>query len=70
MVDYVRQHTVTITIGVSFFVFGFFIAANVLHLSERDVAAGLASGAVGGLTILVVALIQERRSRAVSVRPA
>ena len=42
----------TITIGVSFFVFGFFIVANLLHLSERDVLVGLISGAVGGVTML------------------
>jgi hypothetical protein len=32
MLSYVKQQTVTITIGVSFFVFGFFITANLLHL--------------------------------------
>ena len=52
MLSYVKQQTVTITIGVSFFVFGFFIAANLLHLSERDVLVGLISGAIGGVTML------------------
>jgi hypothetical protein len=66
MMTYVRMHTVTITIGVSFFVFGFFIAANILHLSERDVVVGLISGAVGGVTMLAAALVQARRLRHVS----
>jgi tetrahydromethanopterin S-methyltransferase subunit D len=70
MLSYVKQQTVTITIGVSFFVFGFFIAANVLHLSERDILVGLISGAIGGVTMLAVSLVQERRSDAMSARLA
>jgi uncharacterized membrane protein len=70
MLSYVKKQTVTITIGVSFFVFGFFIAATLLNLSERDVVVGLISGAVCGLTILAVSLTQERRSDAVSAQPA
>ncbi len=70
MIAYIKQQTVTITIGVSFFVFGFFVAANILHLSERDVLVGLISGGIGGFTMLLAALVQERRSRVASVRPA
>jgi hypothetical protein len=70
MISFVRTHTVTITIGVSFFVFGFFIVANVLGLSERDVVVGLMSGAACGLTMLVASMIQERRSRSASIRAA
>jgi hypothetical protein len=66
MMSYFGRHTVTITIGVSFFVFGFFIVANILQLSERDVVVGLISGAVGGLTMLAVAVVQEHRSRTAS----
>jgi len=70
MLSYVKKQTVTITIGVSFFVFGFFIVANLLKLTERDVLIGLISGAVGGGTMLAASLIQERRGRAVAARPA
>ena len=70
MLSYVKKQTVTITIGVSFFVFGFFSAANLLHLSERDILVGLISGAIGGVTMLVVSLAQERRLESVSVHPA
>jgi len=66
MLTYIREHTVTITIGVSFFVFGFFIAANILHLSEREILVGLISGAVGGVTMLAVTMVQERRSHGAS----
>jgi hypothetical protein len=55
---------------VSFFVFGFFIVANILQLSERDVLVGLISGAVGGLTMLAVALVQERRAQTYSTSTA
>jgi hypothetical protein len=70
MMNYVKKQTVTITIGVSFFVFGFFIVANLLHLSERDVLVGLISGAICGITILAVSLMQERRPDAVSAHLA
>ena len=70
MLDYVKKQTVTITIGVSFFVFGFFIVANLLNLSERDVLVGLISGAIGGITMLAVSLAQERRSETASARMA
>jgi hypothetical protein len=70
MMTYVRTHTVTITIGVAFFVFGFFIAANILHLSERDILVGLISGAVGGVTMLTAALVQARGSHNISAHIA
>lgn len=70
MLDYVKKQTVTITIGVSFFVLGFFIAANLLHLAERDILVGLISGAIGGVTMLAVSLAQERRSDTTSARTA
>ena len=55
-----KKHTVPITIGVSFFVFGFFITANVLNLSEREIVIGLIAGGIGGITTLVAMLWQER----------
>jgi uncharacterized YccA/Bax inhibitor family protein len=74
MLNYVKKQTVTITIGVSFFVFGFFVVANVLHLSERDILIGLISGAIGGATMLLVSRVQERdqerKSDSVSARAA
>jgi hypothetical protein len=63
MFDHLTKHTVTITIGVAFYVFGFFVVANILHLSERDVVVGLISGAVAGVTMLVASMVQECRSR-------
>ncbi|MGH6769962.1 MAG: hypothetical protein ACRECO_13180 [Xanthobacteraceae bacterium] len=61
MLAHVKKNTVPITIGVSFFVFGFFVTANVLNLSEREVVIGLIAGAVGGTTTLVSMLWQERK---------
>ena len=70
MLSYVKTQTVTITIGVSFFVLGFFIVANLLKLTERDVLVGLLSGAVGGVTMLATSVSQERRTRESDARPA
>ena len=70
MLSYVKTQTFTITIGVSFFVFGFFIFANLLKLSERDVLVGLISGAIGGVTMLAVSLLQERRSNSAPAQMA
>ena len=62
MLAHIKRHRVNITIGVAFFVFGFFVAANVLNLSERDVAVGLISGAIGGITMLFASLLEARKS--------
>ena len=62
MLSRLKNHTVPITIGVSFFVFGFFITANVLNLSEREILIGLIAGGIGGITTLVAMLWQERKS--------
>ena len=62
MLARLKKHTVPITIGVSFFVFGFFITANVLNLSEREILIGLIAGGIGGFTTLVAMLWQERNS--------
>ena len=70
MLSYVKKQTVTITIGVSFFVFGFFVVANLLNLSERDVLVGLVSGAIGGATMLAASLTEERRSHSAPAQMA
>lgn len=64
MLDHLKRHTVPITIGVSFYIFGFFVMANVLHLTDRDIVVGLIAGSVAGITILVSMLWQERKARA------
>ena len=69
MLDHLKRHTVPITIGVSFYIFGFFVMANVLKLTDRDIVVGLIAGSVAGVTILVSMLWQERKAAA-SPRPA
>jgi hypothetical protein len=61
MLAHIKKNTVPITIGVSFFLFGFFVMANVLNLSDREIIIGLIAGAVGGMTTLVSMLWQERK---------
>jgi hypothetical protein len=68
MLNHIKRKSVPITIGVSFFVFGFFITANLLRLSESEVLVGLCSGAVAGLIILIASLLTERRSHNVATR--
>jgi hypothetical protein len=62
MLARVKKHTVPITIGVSFFVFGFFVTANLLNLTEREIVIGLIAGGIGGITTLVSMLWQERKA--------
>ena len=61
MLARLQNHAVYITIGVSFFMFGFFVMVNLLALTEREITVGLVSGAIGGLTMLAVALRSERK---------
>ena len=56
----IRIYGVTSIISVSFFIFGFFVTAGTLELSTREIITGLISGAVGGVTTLVVAILHSR----------
>ena len=61
MLRQLKNHSARIVIGASFFIFGFFVAARALDLTERDIVVGLLAGAIGGITMLV-AVIREERS--------
>jgi hypothetical protein len=63
MIQQLKSFSVPITIAVAFYLFGFFVMANVLTLTSRDVVVGLVAGAVGGATTLAAVLLQERRNR-------
>ena len=56
-----KNSTVPITIGVSFYIFGFFVMSTALSLSEREIVIGLIAGGVGGITTLVAMLWPERK---------
>jgi hypothetical protein len=56
MLKTLRPFATRIVIGIAFFIFGFFVTAHALDMSMRDIVVGLISGAVGGLTILVVSI--------------
>ena len=60
MLQQIQGQSVRIVIGVAFFLFGFFITANALALSDRDIAIGLLAGLIGGLTMLIAVMWQER----------
>jgi fluoride ion exporter CrcB/FEX len=57
----IRNLAVPAVIAVSFFLFGFFVTADLLDLSLREIVVGLVAGVVGGLTTLA-AVIQQARS--------
>jgi hypothetical protein len=61
MLRQLQNHAVRIVIGVAFFVFGFFVAANTLELTDREIVIGLVGGAIGGITMLVAVIRDERK---------
>ncbi len=69
MFENLKNSTVPITIGVSFYIFGFFVMSTALNLSEREIVIGLIAGGIGGITTLVAMLWPERR-RSHPPRPA
>lgn len=69
MLEQVQRHAVRIVMGVAFYLFGFFVAANALDLADREIAAGLVAGFVGGLTMLL-AVIKQERGRGMSYSPS
>ena len=60
MLQRVQNHAVRIVMGVAFYLFGFFVVANALELADREIMFGLVAGLIGGLTMLVVVMRQER----------
>jgi hypothetical protein len=62
MLRQLQSHCVRIVTGVAFFLFGFFVTANALGLSEREILVGLIAGMIGGVTMLVAVMRQERKA--------
>jgi hypothetical protein len=56
VVDDIFNLVVPSIIAVSFFVFGFFVTADMLNLALREIVIGLLAGTVGGITTLVLVL--------------
>jgi fluoride ion exporter CrcB/FEX len=61
MLRQLESHAVRIVTGVAFFLFGFFVVANALDLADREIVVGLIAGFVGGVTMLVAVMRDERR---------
>jgi hypothetical protein len=62
MLQQLQSHCVRIVTGVAFFLFGFFVMANALGLSDREIVVGLIAGLIGGVTMLVAVMRQERKA--------
>jgi hypothetical protein len=56
MIKIIKSYLVRILIGVSFFLFGFFVVAQCLELSLHDILVGLLAGGIGGVVMLVMAI--------------
>ena len=62
MRKFIYDRAVIIAISLSFFAFGFVLAANVYDLTSQEVFVGLIAGAVCGITVLVVEIVNSTRS--------
>ena len=56
MIKIIKVYHARILIGVSFYLFGFFVVAQCLDLSLHDIFVGLLAGAIGGGVMLVMAV--------------
>jgi hypothetical protein len=63
MLQQLQNHAVRIVMGVAFYLFGFFVVANALDLDDREIVVGLVAGFIGGVTMLVAVIMQERAVR-------
>jgi hypothetical protein len=63
MLQELQNHAVRIVMGVAFYLFGFFVVANALDLDDREIVVGLVAGFIGGVTMLVAVIRQERAAR-------
>jgi hypothetical protein len=60
MLQQLQNHAVRIVMGVAFYLFGFFVVANALDLDDREIVVGLIAGSIGGVTMLIAVMRQER----------
>ena len=51
-----KSYGVCVAISTSFFIFGFFVAANLFELPAADMVAGLIAGAAAGITVLLLTI--------------
>ena len=62
MLQQLQRHAARIVMGVAFYLFGFFVVANALDLGDREIVVGLFAGLIGGSTMLLSVMMQERIS--------
>ena len=66
MLRQLQSHCVRIVMGVAFFLLGFFVVANALELADREIVIGLVAGLIGGVTMLVAVMREERKIHSAS----
>jgi hypothetical protein len=68
MFEHLKNNSVPMMIGITFYLFGFFVMSDALKLSGREMMVGLVAGAIGGITTLLVTLRQgQAADRSASV---
>jgi hypothetical protein len=67
MLRQLRLLVVPIAISIAFFDATFFLIANIVGFSEREIFLGVIAGAAGGTSVLVAVLWQSARNAAARV---
>jgi hypothetical protein len=52
----IRKLRVAMIIAVAFYIFGFFVIADLLNMNVREIVIGLFAGGIAGVTTLVAIL--------------
>lgn len=63
MRQFLYDRATIIAVSLSFFVFGFVLAAEIYELTAQETITGLIAGAVCGVTILVIEVANSMRSQ-------
>ena len=63
MRKFIYDRALIIAISLSFFTFGFVLAADMYDLTSQEVIIGLIAGAVCGLTVLAIEIANSARSK-------
>ena len=61
MRKFIYDRAVIIAVSLSFFAFGFVLAANAYDLTSQEVIIGLVAGAVCGITVLAIEIANSMR---------
>ena len=67
MLRQLNRLTLPTAISIASFEAAFFVTADIVGLTEREILLGVVAGAIGGLSVLVAVLWQSARNVAIQV---